>query len=147
MHFIMEEKQRKKKLLIRKIIKIVFLLILIGLAQFYFVKEQPSNKELTALIAKYNNACPMLISNDIRMESVTQLSGNRVQYDFTLLYVVKETINVSDLKKQVEKQILSNSKNNPSLEAFRDTNSTVVYHYMDRKQQNLFVITLTPDTY
>jgi hypothetical protein len=143
----MLEKQRKKKLLIRNIIKIIFIIILIGVAQYYFVKGQPRNKELSTLVFKYNAACPILISNDIRMESVNQLSDNRVQYDFTLVQVIKESINVTDLKKQVEKEIRSIAKKNPSLEAFRDNNSTVSYHYMDKNQQDLFTITLTPDRY
>lgn len=143
----MEEKQRKKKLLIRKIIKIILVIILIGVAQYYFVKEKPASSELTALVTKYNAACPMMISTDIRMESVNQLPDNTVQYDFTLERVLKGSIDVATLKKSVEKEILATSKTNPSLEVFRDNYSTVIYHYMDSNQENLFIVTLTPDMY
>jgi hypothetical protein len=143
----MEDKQRKKKLLIRKIIKIIVVVVLIGVAQYYFVKEKPASNELTALVTKYNSACPVMISEDIRMESVNQLPDNTVQYDFTLVRVLKNNIDAATLKKSVEKEILATSKTNPSLEAFRDNDSTVIYHYMDSNQENLFIVTLTPEMY
>jgi hypothetical protein len=143
----MDEKQRKKKLLIRKIIKILFIVAIIGVAQFYFIKEKPANKELLALVAKYNAACPVMISNDIRMEGVHSLPDNVVQYDFTLMRVSKNGIDVKALKNEIEKEILSGIKDNPSLEAFRDNSSTVIYHYMDNNQENLFLVTLTPEMY
>ena len=143
----MEEKQRKRKLLIRKIIKIIIVIVLIGAAQYYFMKEKPVSNELAALVTKYNAACPVMISDDIRMESVNQLPDNTVQYDFTLVRVLKGSIDVAALKKSIEKEILAASKTNPSLEAFRDNDSTVIYHYMDSNQENLFIVTLTPEMY
>lgn len=143
----MQEKQRKDKLLIRKIIQIIVVVILISVAQYYFVKEKSVGKELTALVTKYNTACPIMISNDIRMESVKDLSNNTVQYDFTLVHVQKERIDVTALKKSVENEILSSSKTNPSLEIFRDNESTVIYNYKDSDENELFEIILTPEMY
>jgi len=143
----MEEKQRKKKLLIRKIIQIAVVVILISVVQYYFVQDKLIGKELTALVTKYNTACPIMISNDIRMESVNILPNNMVQYDFTLVNVQKESIDVAALKKSVEKEILVSSKTNPSLDAFRDNDSTVIYLYMDSNRKELFKITLTPEMY
>jgi hypothetical protein len=143
----MEDKQRKKKLLIRKIIQIIVVVILISVAQYYFVKEKSVGKELTALVNKYNTACPIMISNDIRMESVNILPNNTVQYDFTLVHVQKERIDVTALKKSVENEILTSSKTNPSLEAFRDNESAVIYNYKDSSEKELFEIILTPDMY
>jgi hypothetical protein len=143
----MEEKQRKKKLLIRKIIQIVVVVVLISVAQYYFVKDKSVGKELTALVTKYNTACPIMISNDIRMDGVNSLPHNTIQYDFTLVHVQKESIDVEALKMEVEKEIMSSSKTNPSLEAFRDNSSTVIYNYKDSNEKELFKITLTPEMY
>jgi hypothetical protein len=104
--------------------------ILIGAVQYYFINEKPVSNELSALVTKYNSSCPVMISDDIRMESVNELPDNTVQYDFTLVRVIKGNIDVAALKKSVEKEILAASKKNPSLEAFRDNDSTVIYHYM-----------------
>jgi hypothetical protein len=144
---VMEEKQRKNKLLIRKTIQIVVVVVLISVAQYYFVKDKSVGNELIPLVTKYNAACPIMISNDIRMESVNAVPNNMVQYDFTLVHVQKENIDVASLKKSVEKEILTNSKTNPSLEAFRDNNSTVIYNYKDSDEKELFRITLTPEMY
>jgi hypothetical protein len=143
----MEEKQTKKKLLIRKVVKIVIVIILVSVAQYYYTKNKSVGKELTALVTNYNNACPMMISNDIRMESVNSLPHNTVQYDFTLVSVQKESIDVDALKKSVETEIIASSKTNPSLEAFRDNGSTVIYNYKDSNEKELFEITLTPEMY
>jgi hypothetical protein len=143
----MEEKQRKKKLLVRKIIQIGIVVIVISVAQYYFVKDKSVGKELTALVIKYNAACPIMISNDIHMESVNVLPNNTVQYDFTLVHIQKEIVDVSALKTTIEKQIMDTSKTNPSLDAFRDNNSTVIYNYKDRDQKDLFKIVLTPEMY
>jgi hypothetical protein len=143
----MEEKQRKNKLLIRKIVQIGIVVVVISVAQYYFVKDKSIGKELTALVIKYNAACPIMISNDIRMEGVNTLPHNTVQYDFTLVYVQKESVAVEALKTTIEKQILATSKTNPSLQVFRDNNSTVIYNYKDGNEKELFKITLTSETY
>jgi hypothetical protein len=143
----MEEKQRKNKLLIRKIVQIGIVVVVISVAQYYFVKDKSIGKELTALVIKYDAACPIMISNDIRMEGVNTLPHNTVQYDFTLVYVQKESVAVEALKTTIEKQILATSKTNPSLQVFRDNNSTVIYNYKDRDEKELFKITLTPEMY
>ena len=140
-------KQIKKSLLIRKVAKIVIVLALVSAAQYYYSKNKSVGKELTALVTNYNNACPMMISNDIRMESVNTLPHNTIQYDFTLVRVQKESIDVEALKKSVEKEITASSKTNPSLEAFRDNGSTVIYNYKDGNEKELFKITLTPEMY
>lgn len=143
----MEDKRRKKRILIRKVIKIVFVIALILLAQHFFFKNKMIGDEITPLVTNYNNACPMMISDDIRMESVNSLPDNTVQYDFTLVRVIKENIDIKALKTSVEKEILSSSKTNPSLEAFRNNNSTVVYVYRDNNQKMLFQVVLTPEMY
>lgn len=143
----MEEKQRKKKMLIRKIVKIVVVVALVSVAQYYFFENKSARNELTALVIKYNTACPIMISNDIRMEGVNTLPHNTVQYDFTLVHVQRESIAVAALKKSVEKEIMSSSKTNPSFQAFRDNGSTVIYNYKDSNEKELFIITLTPEMY
>src|SRR6478752_6845716 len=77
---VMEGKQINKKLLIRKVLKIVTVVVLAGVAQYYYTKNKSVGKELTALVTNYNSACPMMISNDIRMESVSTLPHNTIQY-------------------------------------------------------------------
>lgn len=143
----MEERKTNRKLIIRKVIKIVLVVGLVCVAQYYYGKYKSVGTELSMMVESYNKACPMMISRDIRMESVSTLPHNTVQYDFSLVHVVKENIDVSALKKSVETEILSNSKTNTSLEAFRDNNSTVIYSYKDVNQEELFKITLTPEMY
>jgi hypothetical protein len=143
----LEEKQRKRKLLIRKIIQIVAVVVLIIGAQNYFGEDTRASKALNALVTKYNSACPAMISNDIRMDAVKSLPHNTFQYDFTLVRVQKESIDVEALKNNVEKEILNSSKTNTSLDAFRDNGSTVIYNYKDTAAKELFKITLTPAMY
>ncbi|WP_348822420.1 hypothetical protein [Flavobacterium aestuarii] len=143
----MDDKRRRNKILIRKVIKIVFVFVLIFLIQHFYIRNKMIGDEISPLVNHYNSACPMMISDDIRMESINSLPENTVQYDFTLVRVIKENIDVNALKKSVEKEILTASKTNPSLEAFRSNSTTVVYVYRDNNQKLLFKVVLTPEQY
>lgn len=138
---------KTKKELIQKIAKIFVVVAVAFVGQYYYTQYKSVGKELSDLVTKYNSACPIMISNDIRMESVNTMPHNTVQYDFTLVRVQKESIDVEALKKSVETEIISSSKTNPSLEAFRDNGSTVVYNYKDSNEKELFKITLMPEMY
>lgn len=139
--------QSTRKIIIKKGIKIVAVLGLAFVGIYYYANNKPVSKELVAMVNHYNNSCPLMISDDILMQSVVTLPHNSVQYDFSLVRVQKERIDVLALKKSVEAEILATSKTNPSLEAFRDNNSTVIYNYKDANEKELFKIILTPELY
>jgi hypothetical protein len=131
------------------------LLILIGIAvalvayfQFYLgEKEDEVNTEVKELVAKYNKSCPLNIQEGIRLDSVTLPQERTVQYNLTLLKVVKETAEISVIQEEIRKSLLSTAKANPGLQVFRENDYSLVYSYSDKKKVFLFDIKILPDQY
>ncbi|UPZ16367.1 hypothetical protein [Flavobacterium humidisoli] len=131
------------------------LLILIGIAvalvayfQFYLgEKEDEVNTEVKELVAKYNKSCPLNIQEGIRLDSVTLPQERTVQYNLTLLKVVKETAEISVIQEEIRKSLLSTAKANPGLQVFRENDYSLVYSYSDKKKVFLFTVKILPDQY
>ncbi|WDF63129.1 hypothetical protein [Flavobacterium sp. KACC 22763] len=133
----------------------VLLLVLIGIAvafvayfQFYLgEKEDEVNTEVVELIAKYNKSCPLNIQEGIRLDSVSLHEEKTVQYNLTLLNVMKKTAEVNVIQEEIKKSLLSTAKANTGLQVFRENDYTLVYSYSDKKKVFLFDIKVLPDQY
>lgn len=131
------------------------LLLLIGIAvafvayfQFYLgEKEDEVNTEVKELVVKYNKSCPLNIQEGIRLDSVTLPQERTVQYNLTLIKVVKETAEISVIQEEIRKSLLSTAKANPGLQVFRENDYTLVYSYSDKKRSFLFDVKILPDEY
>ncbi|MFH6956547.1 hypothetical protein ACHRV1_04005 [Flavobacterium aquidurense] len=119
----------------------------LALILYYSFKEPVSDKEMIELVEKYNNNCPLVIQEGIRLDNVTLPKDKVVQYNLTLLNVEKATAEIEVIKQNVEESLLSTVKANPGLKAFRDNNFTLIYNYDDKKADYLFEITITPEQY
>ncbi|MCV2486666.1 hypothetical protein OD917_17175 [Flavobacterium sp. SH_e] len=133
----------------------ILLLVVIGIAvalaiffQFYLSENATEVKtEITELVEKYNKNCPLNIQEGIRLDSVTLGEEREVQYNLTLLNVVKETAEVNVIKDEIGKSLISTAKANPGLQVFRDNDYTLIYHYSDKKKIFLFDVKILPDQY
>jgi hypothetical protein len=131
------------------------LLLLIGIAvafvayfQFYLgEKEDEVNTEVKELVVKYNKSCPLNIQEGIRLDSVTLPQERTVQYNLTLIKVVKETAEISVIQEEIKKSLLSTAKSNPGLQVFRENDYTLIYSYSDKKKVFLFDVKILPDEY
>ncbi|OXA67068.1 hypothetical protein B0A67_22775 [Flavobacterium aquidurense] len=119
----------------------------LALILYYSFKEPVADKEMIELVEKYNNNCPLVIQEGIRLDNVTLPKDKVVQYNLTLLNVEKATAEIEVIKQNVEESLLSTVKANPGLKAFRDNNFTLIYNYDDKKADYLFEITITPEQY
>lgn len=133
----------------------ILLLILIGIAvalvayfQFYLDENADEvNTEVAEIVAKYNKSCPLNIQEGMRLDSVSLPEKQFVQYNLTLLNVVKETAEVNVIKEEIEKSLISTAKANPGLQVFRDNDYTLIYHYSDKRKVFLFDVKILPDQY
>lgn len=131
------------------------LLLLIGIAvafvayfQFYLgEKEDEVNTEVKELVVKYNKSCPLNIQEGIRLDSVTLPQERTVQYNLTLIKVVKETAEIGVIQEEIRKSLLSTAKANPGLQVFRENDYTLIYSYSDKKKVFLFDVKILPDEY
>ncbi|MNY67993.1 hypothetical protein D3C86_2056850 [compost metagenome] len=96
---------------------------------------------------KYNKSCPLNIQEGIRLDSVTLPQERTVQYNLTLIKVVKETAEIGVIQEEIRKSLLSTAKANPGLQVFRGNDYTLVYSYSDKKRSFLFDVKILPDEY
>lgn len=133
----------------------ILLLVIVAIAvavavffQFYLSKNATEVKtEVSELVEKYNKSCPLNIQEGIRLDSVNLPEERAVQYNLTLLNVLKETAEINVIQEEIKKSLLSTAKANPGLQVFRDNDYTLIYHYSDKKKVFLFDVKILPDQY
>ncbi|WP_347050913.1 hypothetical protein [Flavobacterium olei] len=133
----------------------ILLLVIVAIAvavavyfQFYLSKNATEVKtEVSELVEKYNKSCPLNIQEGIRLDSVNLPEERAVQYNLTLLNVIKETAEINVIQEEIKKSLLSTAKANPGLQVFRDNDYTLIYHYSDKKKVFLFDVKILPDQY
>ena len=147
----MQDKKNKRKQNILLLLVIGTALALAVYFQFFLSESADEVKtEVTELVAKYNNNCPLTIQQGIRLDSVSlpkQSDERAVQYNLTLMNVEKETAEINVIRTEIEKSLLSTAKANPGLQVFRDNDYTLIYSYHDKKKVFLFDVKILPDQY
>ncbi|WP_417939259.1 hypothetical protein [Flavobacterium sp. RS13.1] len=135
----------------QNILFLAIIVVAMGVAGYFyfFITEntKEANKEVTELVVKYNKNCPLIIQEGIRLDSVSLHEERTVQYNLTLLNVVKETAEVNVIKTEIEKSLISTAKANPGLQVFRKNEYALVYSYSDKNKVFLFNVKIFPDLY
>ncbi|PXY40191.1 hypothetical protein DMB65_14090 [Flavobacterium cheongpyeongense] len=133
------------------ILFLAIMVIAVGIVGYFcfFLAENTEgvNKKVVELVEKYNKNCPLIIQDGIRLDSVNLPEERTVQYNLTLLNVVKETAEVTVIKTEIEKSLITTAKANPGLKVFSDNDYKLVYSYSDKKEVFLFHVKIFPDQY
>jgi len=144
----MQEQGKNKKYTVLMIIAIVLVMLLWTLSQYNFFTRKPvEDTQITELVAKYNQNCPLTIQEGIRLDSVSFPKEKVVQYNLTLVKVEKATAEIETIKENIEQSLISTAKANPGLQEFRDHNYTLIYSYSDKNKVYLFEVSIIPDQY
>lgn len=141
----MKQPSKKKRLIVLIISGIIALSA--SLILYFSPKDPNLNIEITELVAKYNENCPLLIQPGIRLDSVSLPQKQVVQYNLTLVNVEKQTAEIETIKENIAQSLISTAKSNPGLRTFRKNSFTLIYSYKDKKGIYLFEVTITPDQY
>jgi hypothetical protein len=132
---------------------------LIGFAIFYAVGQFGGeyiaslirgplyDKEMMQFASELNKNCPVMIDNATRFDNATPLPGKVFQYNYTLISMVKDSIDIEQLKKYVRPSIINFVKTTPEMKTIRDNKVTINYSYRDKAGVFLFTISVTPDEY
>ena len=68
-------------------------------------------------------------------------------FNYTLVNMIKDSINIDELKNNVEPMIINVVKTNPELQSMRDRKVTLNYYHKDREGVFLFTISIKPEQY
>ena len=105
------------------------------------------NKVMMESANEINKVCPVMVDNGTRLDNAIALPNNVFQYNYTLVDLVKDSINIDGLKNYLEPTIINTVKTNPEMKVVRENKTTVNYYYKDKVGVYLFTISVTPEQY
>ena len=88
-----------------------------------------------------------MIDNVTRLDNAIALTGNTFQYNYSIVTMVKDSINIEKLKNYLEPRIINTVKTEPMMKIIRDNKTTVNYSYKDKSGVFLFTISVKPEQY
>jgi hypothetical protein len=125
---------------------IVFAITFIGTQQLFF-KTPSFDKTLMNISSEINKTCPIMVDSQTRLDNTISLPEKVLQYNYTVINVVKDSVNIDNVKNQLKPNIINNVKNNPQMKTLKDYKTTFNYYYKDKNDQFLFIIAITPNEY
>ncbi|UJP65517.1 hypothetical protein [Mongoliitalea daihaiensis] len=117
------------------------------LVQYFFFQESSGDNYLQQAATEVNKSCPMMVDQETRLDGAEALPGNVFQYNYTLINMVAEGVNIEGIKEILEPQITRQVVKNEQLQVFRDKEVTMAYRYHDKTGAFLFDIQVGPDKY
>ena len=124
----------------------------VGLIVAFLVKQflfaPPSlDKAMMQVASKINESCPIMVDQDTRLDNAIGLPDKILQYNYTLVNLIKDSINIKEFQDYMQPVILNNVKTNPDLKVYRDNKITLAYSYKDKNGIFIVRIPITPDQY
>ncbi|HBL76030.1 MAG: hypothetical protein A2W90_11480 [Bacteroidetes bacterium GWF2_42_66] len=141
------EQVKNNKRIIGTVIGSAVGLIVVVLIQQLFFKTPAFDKMLMKVADELNANCPVMVDSETRLDNAFAMPGNVFQYNYTLVNLVKDSINIQDFEEYMKPRIVSNAKTNPDLQLFRDNKVTMNYYYKDLNGIFVSKISISPDQY
>jgi len=105
------------------------------------------DKAMMEVASELNKSCPIMIDSETRFDNAVALPDNIFQYNYTLINVLKDSVNVEEFKDFLDPTITNYVKSNPDMKSLRENNTTINYYYKDKTGIFLFTVSVTPDKY
>ena len=115
--------------------------------QNYFFGVPSYDKAMMQVASELNKTCPIMVDEYTQLDNAVALPNNTFQYNYTLVDLLKEEVNIDTVKKYIEPAILNNVRSNPDMKYFRDNNTTLVYYYKDKSGVFVHKYSVTPEMY
>jgi flagellar basal body-associated protein FliL len=143
-----EKKNSKKKsggeLYLILAVIVILVALLIG-QRFYFAKS--FDRALAAYVENVNKKCPSMLDEDTRLDNVFVIPGNALQYNYTMVNMVKDSVDVDAFSTKMDAVMLNFVKNDDDFDALKKKLVTINYTYHDKYANILTNIKITPERY
>jgi len=126
------------------------ILLLIGIlvaALQFTTRKDPFQRIIETTSAEVNKTCPVMQDAETRRESTEALPDKVFQYNYTLLQIYRDSIDVEMLYVSFLAAMVENARENPDLELFRKNKVTFSYHFNDRVGNFVTRIKVKPEDY
>lgn len=96
-----------------------------------------------------NSQCPMMVDKETRLDNAQPMvKDNTIRYNYTLVNREKKFFtDLPKVKERMTPSLINIVKTNPSLEIYRQHQTTLEYYYKDKNGEFLFSVPVTPDLY
>ena len=112
-----------------------------------FFSKPAFDQSMMAMASEINKTCPIMVDNATRLDNAIALPDNVFQYNYTLVDMIRDSVNIEELKGFVEPTIINFVRTNPDMETIRKNDVIIKYYYKDKAGNYLFTITVTPEQY
>ena len=113
--------------------------------QKIFFNHPSSDKEVKKFVKGMNKTCPTMIDPETRLDKVLAFPDNNLQFNYTLVNMLKDSLPIPRLKSYMEPVIIDKIKKSGTLRKLIDKKLTWIYSYNDKNGDFIFKITYTPD--
>jgi len=125
---------------------VIFILASWGVRQVFF--KQPSiDKVLMEAASEINKTLPIMVDQYTRLDNTIALPDKSLQYNYTLVELTAEEVNVDTIKKYMEPTIINTVRTSPDLKIYRENKVTMIYNYKDKNGVFVYKLSVTPDMY
>ncbi|RUT73040.1 hypothetical protein [Ancylomarina longa] len=126
--------------------------LIIGLGVAFLVKQflftpVSFDKAMMQAASQINESCPIMVDQETRLDNAIALPDNILQYNYTLVKMVKDSIDIAAFQNYMQPMIENNVKTNPDLKMYRDNKTTMAYNYRDKNGVFLTKILITSKQY
>lgn len=104
-------------------------------------------KALMKAASEVNKSCPQMVDQDTRLDNAMALPENDLQYNYTLVNLSKEDLNIKEFENYMIPQITNDVKTNPGLQIFREKKVTMKFYYRDKNGESITLIEVSPKEY
>nr|WP_320000405.1 zinc ribbon domain-containing protein [uncultured Draconibacterium sp.] len=136
----------KKKLLVA-LVSVVAFVIAFFVVQQLVQRVFSFDKVLMKTASELNEACPLMVDAETRLDNAAAMANNTFQYNYSLMTLVKDSIDISSFEAYLLPQITNNIKTNPDMELFRVNQVTMNYKYVDKNGVFVTKISVGPEQY
>jgi len=128
--------------------KILGVVLLIAFLASCKSPEPPAQlSQIERLAKSINYKCPFMVDPDTRMDSVFFPNDTTFQYDYTLIKVDQEDVDIRGLTTFIGSQLLETVQTSSTMQVHRDSKLNLVFNYRDRKGDFVTQIVIKPEHY
>ena len=135
----------------KRILPTIVGIIAFGLSYFavqHFLFKKPSfDKVMVEVASELNKTCPLMVDQNTRLDNTMAMPNNIFVYNYTLVNLEKEKIDINEMKDFIEPNVINNMKTNPDMKLYRENRTTMTYNYKDKNGEFLLKIEVTPEKY
>lgn len=132
----------------KNVIRLSLICIIVALTSCK--NEKTVDEELKEAAANMNKLTPQVLSDGVRLDSVSALPNKIFKYNYMLTEDIKESVTPQEIeafKSQAKEEAIKAVKTSADMEEFRNNDVTLHYSYSDKNGKPTADFTITPAEY